>query len=61
MQKLYHKKLAQLRYREQIIELAATKSARDITQIINYRLARTNLKCTLSKSTIAAIIKDSKK
>ena len=60
MQKMYAKKLAQLRYREQIVELSHTKSVRDITQIINYRLARTNLKCTLSKSTIAQIIKDSK-
>ena len=58
----YRKKLAQLKYRDLILELDKNqKSIRDIMQDINYRLARTNLKVTLSKSTIHTIILKGKK
>jgi hypothetical protein len=53
----YRKKLARLRYQDEILEMHKSgKSIRDIMQDINYRLARTNLKVTLSKSTIHTII-----
>ena len=52
----YNKKMAQLRYRDEIISLHAQgKSIREITQTINYKLARTKLKCTLSRDTIHQI------
>ena len=58
----YRKKLARLRYQDEILEMHKSgKSIRDIMQDINYRLARTNLKVTLSKSTIHTIIKKAKK
>ena len=57
----YRKKLARLRYQDEILEMHKSgKSIRDIMQDINYRLARTNLKVTLSKSTIHTIIKKAK-
>ena len=58
----YRKKLARLRYQDFILEMHKSgKSIRDIMQDINYRLARTNLKVTLSKSTIHTIILKGKK
>ena len=58
----YRKKLARLKYKDLILELHKEgNSIRDITCNINYRLARTNLKVTLSKSTIHSIIKKAKK
>ena len=58
----YRKKLARLRYQDEILEMHKSgKSIRDIMQDINYRLARTNLKVTLSKSTIHTIILKEKK
>ena len=58
----YRKKLARLKYKDLILELHKNgKSIRDITDNINYRLARTNLKVTLSKSTIHTIILKVKK
>lgn len=58
----YRKKLARLRYQNEILEMHKSgKSIRDIMQDINYRLARTNLKVTLSKSTIHTIILKEKK
>ena len=58
----YRKKLARLRYQDVILEMHKSgKSIRDIMQDINYRLARTNLKVTLSKSTIHTIILKVKK
>ena len=58
----YRKKLARLRYQDEILEMHKSgKSIRDIMQDINYRLARTNLKVTLSKSTIHNIISKAKK
>ena len=58
----YRKKLARLRYQDEILEMHKSgKSIRDIMQDINYRLARTNLKVTLSKSTIHSIILKVKK
>lgn len=58
----YRKKLARLRYQDEILEMHKSgKSIRDIMQDINYRLARTNLKVTLSKSTIHTIILKGKK
>lgn len=57
----YRKKLARLRYQDEILEMHKSgKSIRDIMQDINYRLARTNLKVTLSKSTIHTILKGKK-
>ena len=54
----YAKKIAKLRYKDEILELhKQKKSIREITRAINYKLARTNLKTSLSKSTIATIIK----
>ena len=58
----YRKKLAQLKYKDLILELHKNeKSIRDITNSINYRLARTNLKVSLSIFTIHSIIKKAKK
>lgn len=59
----YNKKMAQLRYKDKIIRLHIyeKKSIREITKIINYSLMRTKLKVTLSKSTVATIIKEYKK
>jgi len=54
------KKMAQLRYQEEIIELSKDKSIREVTEIINKKITHTILKTKLSKSTIAKIIKDSK-
>jgi hypothetical protein len=54
----YRKKMARLRYKELILELHESgKSIRDITENINYRLARTNLEVSLSTFTIHQIIK----
>jgi hypothetical protein len=54
----YTKKMAQLRYRDKILSLHAQgKSIRGITQDINYKLARTKLKVSLSRDTIHSIIK----
>lgn len=54
----YAKKLAKLRYKDEILQLhQQKKSVREIAKIINYKLARTNLKTSLSKSTVATIIK----
>jgi len=55
----YAKKLARLRYKDEILKLhfLKKKSVREIEQIINYKLARTNLNTKLSKSTIHSIIK----
>ena len=57
----YRKKLAQLKYKDLILELHKNeKSIRDITSNINYRLARTDLKVSLSIFTIHSIIKKAK-
>jgi hypothetical protein len=54
----YAKKLARLRYRDEILRMSLEKkSIREITKLINFRLARTNLKITLSRDTIQKIIK----
>ena len=56
--KNYAKKLAKLRYKDEILKLhEQKKSVREIEKIINFKLARTNLKTSLSKSTIHSIIK----
>ncbi len=58
----YRKKLAQLKYKDLILDLHKNeKSIRDITNSINYRLSRTNLKVSLSIFTIHSIIKKAKK
>jgi len=58
----YAKKLARLRFQDEILKLHyQEKSIREITKLINYRLARTNLKMSLSKSSISEIIKNHKK
>ena len=57
----YRKKLARLKYKDLILDLKKKKkSIRDITNSINYRLARTNLKVSLSIFTIHSIIKKAK-
>ncbi len=55
----YIKKMAQLRYRDEILSLHARgNSIRKITKLINYKLARTtHQKCTLSRDTVHKIIK----
>jgi hypothetical protein len=55
----YTKKMAQLRYKDEILQLHKSgKSIREITQAVNYKLARTtSQKCTLSRDTIHKIIK----
>ena len=56
--KNYAKKLAKLRYKDEIMKLNDQKiSVREIEKIINFKLARTKLKTSLSKSTIFNIIK----
>ena len=58
----YKKKLAQLKYKDLILDLHKNqKSIRDITYDVNYRLARSNLKTSLSIFTIHSIIKKAKK
>ena len=58
----YRKKLARLKYKDLILELHKNeKSIRDITYDVNYRLARSNLKTSLSIFTIHSIIKKAKK
>ena len=58
----YKKKLAQLKYKDLILDLHKNqKSIRDITSNINHRLARSNLKTSLSIFTIHSIIKKAKK
>jgi len=60
--KNYAKKLARLRYKDEILRLhEQKKSVREIEKIINFKLARTNLKTSLSKSTIHSVIKKYKK
>ena len=57
----YKKKLARLKYKDLILELHKNeKSIRYITSNINYRLARTDLKVSLSIFTIHSIIKKAK-
>mgnify|MGYP000402650736 CR=1 FL=1 len=57
----YRKKLARLKYKDLILELHKNeKSIRYITSNINYRLARTDLKVSLSIFTIHSIIKKAK-
>ncbi len=57
----YRKKLAQLKYKDLVLELHKNeKSIRYITSNINYRLARTDLKVSLSIFTIHSIIKKAK-
>lgn len=53
--------MARLRYKDLILEMHESgKSIRDITQKINYRLARTNLGVSLSTFTIHQVIKKGK-
>ena len=55
----YKKKIAKLRYRDEILELHEEGlGVRAIAQKINYRLVRSRIKATLSKSTISNIIKE---
>jgi len=57
----YAKKIARLRYKDEIVKLSLQgMSIRKIEQIINYKLARTKIKTTLSKSLIHSIIKQYK-
>ena len=57
----YKKKLARLKYKDLILELHKNgKSIRDITDNINYRLARSSLQVSLSIFTIHSIIKKAK-
>ena len=57
----YRKKLARLKYKDLILELHKNgKSIRDITDNINYRLARSNLEVSVSIFTIHSIIKKEK-
>jgi len=58
----YKKKMARLRYQDEILKLHFQNiSIREITKIVNSKLARTDLKVSLSKSTIGNIIKKRKK
>ena len=58
----YRKKLARLKYKDLILELHKNgKSIRDISDNINYRLARSSLQVSLSIFTIHSIIKKEKK
>ena len=53
----HKKRLAKLRYKDKILQLHEQgKTLKEIAQIINYSLVRTNLKTTLSTSTIHRII-----
>jgi len=55
------KKMAKLRYQDEILALHTEgMSIRDITTKINHKLIQTDLKTSLSKSTIATIIKNIK-
>lgn len=55
----YAKKLAKLRYKDEIIALHRQGiSLREIAQKINYKLARTRIKTTLSHSLIRTILKE---
>ena len=57
----YRKKMARLRFKDLILEMHESgKSIRDVTQKINYRLARTNLGVSLSTFTIHQVIKKGK-
>jgi hypothetical protein len=57
----YRKKMARLRFKDLILEMHESgKSIRDITQKINYRLARTNLGVSLSTFTIHQVVKKEK-
>ena len=61
MPKNYAKKLAKLRYKDEIISLHNLgKSIRFITEKINYSLARTSLSTKLSRETIRKIIEEQK-
>ena len=54
----YYKKLAQLKYKDEILELYNKKISIDkITTKINRRLSYSKLNVTLSRSTIYKIIK----
>jgi len=54
----YAKKLAQLRYKDEILMLHLQKhSIASIAKKINFKLVRTNLKTTLSDATIRNVIK----
>ena len=54
----YLKKLAQLRYRDEILQLHKNGlSLSEVTKEINRRLAHTKLETKLSRSTIYKIIK----
>jgi len=56
------KRLAKLRYKDKILQLHKQgNSLNQIVKAINYSLARTNLKTTLSVATIYRIIKKYKK
>ena len=58
----YRKKLARLKYKDLILELHKNgKSIRDISDNINYRLARSSLQVSLSIFSIHSIIKKEKK
>lgn len=60
--KNYRKKMAKLRYQDEILKMHQEKiPIREITKKINYKLARTDLRVSLSKSTIANIIKSFKR
>lgn len=53
----HKKRLAKLRYKDKILQLHEQgKTLKEIAQIINYSLVRTNLKTTLSPSSIYRII-----
>lgn len=53
------KHLAKLRYKDEILSMHKDgKSLREIEKLINYKLVRTHLNTTLSKSTISNIIKE---
>ena len=54
----HRKRLAKLRYKDKILQLHEQgKTLKQIAQIINYSLIRTNLKTTISVSSIYRIIK----
>ena len=54
----HRKKMAQFRYRDEILHLYhEKKSLNEITKIINRKLVHTKLKIQLSKSTIYKVIK----
>lgn len=56
----YVKKIAKLRYKDEILHLHLKEklSIREITKKINFKLSRIKLKTTLSKSIIHQIIKE---